>query len=83
MTGPAKGHCEVDAVHWSRYLDGEFSSARCRECEAHLQDCPACRAKLRDLRRTVSRMRAAGRQPVPAEARRAMRRRARATVKGG
>lgn len=81
MTATGKGHCEVEAVHWSRYLDGEFTSVKCRECEAHLADCAACRAKLRDVRRTIRAMRAAARLPVPPTVLAAMRRRARAMVK--
>jgi anti-sigma factor RsiW len=77
------GHCDVDAVHWSRFIDGEFSSTKCRECEVHLQHCAACRARLRDVRRTVRAMKAAGRQPLPGEVKAAMRRRATALVRGG
>lgn len=74
-------HCEVDPLHWSRYLDGEFSSAKCRACEVHLQGCAACRTRLRDVRRTVKAMKAAARHPVPPAVMAAMRRRARAVVK--
>ena len=78
----ARAHCEVDAIHWSRYLDGEFTSARCRACEAHLAECADCRAKLRGMRQTVAALRAAARQPLPRPLRAAVRQRARAAVRG-
>jgi anti-sigma factor RsiW len=76
----APAHCAVDPRHWSRYLDGEFSSARCRECEAHLAGCADCRRQLGDLRHTVKALEAAGRQAVPPAVRAAFRRRARAAM---
>ena len=78
----ARAHCEVDAIHWSRYLDGEFTSARCRECDAHLAECAQCRAKLRGMRQTVAALRSAGRQPLPRSLQAAVRKRARALAKG-
>jgi anti-sigma factor RsiW len=77
----ASPHCEVDAIHWSQYLDGEFSSARCRQCEAHLAECVECRAKLRDVRRTVTALKAAARQPLPRAVQAAARERARTIAK--
>jgi anti-sigma factor RsiW len=74
-------HCDVDAAHWSRYLDGEFASAKCRQCEAHLAECPECRANLSDLRRTVAALRRASRQPLSRAMQAAVRRRARAITK--
>jgi predicted anti-sigma-YlaC factor YlaD len=72
------GHCEVDLQHWSRYLEGEFSSVTCRRCETHLAGCPACRAKLKALGWTIRACRtAAARAKMPA----AVKARARARVK--
>jgi anti-sigma factor RsiW len=76
------GHCAVDPGHWSRYLDGEFSSAKCRECEAHLAGCADCRRKLGDLRQTLKALEAARRQAVPPSLRAAFRRRARGAMAG-
>jgi len=75
-------HCDVDLIHWSRYLDGEFSSAKCRQCEAHLADCDECREKLRDLRRVVVASRSVARESMPASVKAAMRKQARALIKG-
>ena len=62
------GHCEVDVQHWSRYVEGEFSSAECRRCETHLAECPSCRAKLKELGLTMRACRtAATRATMPAE----------------
>jgi anti-sigma factor RsiW len=72
----------VDVIHWSRYLDGEFSSAKCRQCETHLAACAECRKKLRDVRTTVTTLKAASRQPVPASVKAAMRKQARALIRG-
>jgi anti-sigma factor RsiW len=69
-------HCDVDPRHWSRYLDGEFSVARCQECEVHLAGCRECQAELGDVRRILAACRAA-RRSLPARVRRTMRRRAR------
>lgn len=73
-------HCRVTPLHWSRYLEGEFSTAECRRCETHLQDCEACRAKLQGLRHAVSACRAAGATAVPAAVRATAKRRARALL---
>jgi anti-sigma factor RsiW len=79
---PSTPHCEVNPVHWSQYLDGEFSSAKCRECEAHLAACAECRRKVGDLRRTLKVLAGAGRQPFPRAVKAGIRKRARATVRG-
>ena len=72
------GHCEVDLRHWSRYLEGEFSSVACRRCETHLAECASCRAKLKELGLTIRACRtAATRAKMPA----AVNARARARVK--
>jgi anti-sigma factor RsiW len=71
-------HCRVDAIHWSRYLDGEFSSAKCRQCEVHLADCAKCREKLRGVRATVKTLQAMSRHKLPASVTSAIRRRAKA-----
>jgi anti-sigma factor RsiW len=72
----------VDAVHWSRYLDGEFSSAKCRRCEEHLAGCAECRGKLRDVRRTVQALQAAAHDAIPPAVRAVIRQRARAALRG-
>ena len=62
----ATSHRDVDPYLWSRYLDGEFTSVKCRACEAHLMECADCRAKLRGLRLTVTALHAAARAAVTA-----------------
>lgn len=79
-TAAASAHCRVTPRHWSQYLDGEFSTAECRRCEAHLQVCPACRDKLQGLRHAVGACRAAGVTALPAGVKAAARRRARALL---
>jgi anti-sigma factor RsiW len=37
----------------SEYLDGELDPASCSGIEAHMDDCPPCKAFLESLRRTV------------------------------
>lgn len=84
MSGPKKpapsAHCRVTPLHWSRYLEGEFSTAECRRCETHLQDCDACREQLRGLRQAVRACRAAGVTAVPTAVKAAARRRTRALL---
>ncbi|MDP2052678.1 MAG: zf-HC2 domain-containing protein [Acidobacteriota bacterium] len=79
-TPAATAHCRVTPLHWSQYLDGEFSTAECRRCEAHLQGCESCRRKLQGLRRLVRACRAAGAKAVPVTVRATARRRARALL---
>lgn len=74
-------HCAIDLTHWSRYVDGDFSSAECRQCEAHLRSCADCRARLRDVRMTIRACREAGRVKLPADIRARVRQRARALAK--
>ena len=78
----AAAHCRVTPLHWSQYLEGELSTAACRRCETHLQECEACRVKLQGLRRAVSACRAAGKTAVPAAVRATAKRRARALLSG-
>lgn len=74
-------HCEIDLKHWSRYLEGEFSSARCRQCEAHLQECAECRARLRDVTETIRACRRAARVALPPDVKARARKRAK-TIMG-
>ncbi|MEZ5284257.1 MAG: anti-sigma factor [Vicinamibacterales bacterium] len=78
----ADEHCDISLLHWSQYLDGEFSTAACRRCEAHLAECPACRARLRDVRHTVRACRTAGRIALPQEVRSRARKRTQALLAG-
>ena len=77
---PSAAHCRVTPLHWSQYLEGEFSTAECRRCETHLQECDACRAKLKGLRQAVSACRAARATAVPTAVKAAAKRRARALL---
>jgi anti-sigma factor RsiW len=80
-TKPAEAkHCRVTPLHWSQYLEGEFSTAECRRCETHLKECEACRTKLQGLRQAVSACRTAGVTAVPTSVRAKARRRARALL---
>lgn len=74
-------HCRVTPLHWSRYLEGEFSTAECRRCEAHLKTCGACRRELRGLERIVRTCRDSGRRALPAALRAEARQRARALIR--
>ncbi|MFB3817394.1 MAG: anti-sigma factor [Candidatus Methylomirabilales bacterium] len=49
------------------YLDAALGPATLRDFEAHLADCPACRAYLRTYRATAQLSRAAGPPPMPEE----------------
>jgi len=73
-------HCAIDLAHWSRYVDGEFSSSECRRCEAHLESCPECRARLRAVRQTIRVCRKAGRAAVPADVKSRARQRVKALL---
>ena len=51
---------------FSKYLEGEISSQRCAELEAHLQRCPRCEGACASLRRSLALCGTAGRSvPVP------------------
>ena len=73
-------HCRVTPGHWSRFLEGEFSSAECRRCEAHLKGCAECRLALTEVRQAVDACRAAGRKAVPVTVKARARKRARALL---
>ncbi|MFO8007042.1 MAG: zf-HC2 domain-containing protein [Candidatus Brocadiia bacterium] len=47
------GECTQYRDRFSEYLDGRLEEGRRRELEAHLEQCPACRAEIEALRRTV------------------------------
>lgn len=79
-TPAATAHCRVTPLHWSQYLEGEFSTAECRRCETHLRACEACREKLQGLRHAVKACRAAGATAVPAAVKATAKRRARALL---
>ena len=78
------GHCEVDVQHWSRYVEGEFSSADCRRCESHLAECPSCRAKLKALGLTMRACRTAAKgATMPASVKARARKRVKALLGKG
>jgi mycothiol system anti-sigma-R factor len=67
MGSPEVGCGRVLAHLW-QYVDREMSRAACAELEAHLPDCPICRAALeadRNLKRLVRRCSQV--EPVPPE----------------
>ena len=76
----ASAHCRITPSHWSQFLEGEFSSAECRRCEAHLKACAECRAALTGMRSAVDASRTEGRRAVPAAVKAAARKRARALL---
>lgn len=51
----------------SEYLDGDLAPAERMALEAHLADCPTCRATVDELRRVVTRAHALVDRPVAAE----------------
>jgi hypothetical protein len=54
-SGPGAACADPELL--SAYLDGELPPARERAVEAHLADCPGCRAELDGLRSVVKRLR--------------------------
>jgi predicted anti-sigma-YlaC factor YlaD len=77
---PTPAHCRIAPAHWSQFLEGEFSSAECRRCEAHLKACADCRAALKDVRQAVGACQTAGRKAVPVAVKAQARQRARALL---
>ena len=61
--GPVRGHIQVEQL--SSYLDQQVSPAERATLDAHLQQCPECRAELESLRHTVAMLQALPRVTVP------------------
>jgi predicted anti-sigma-YlaC factor YlaD len=57
--------CAVTARHLSEHLDGELRGLRRLRVARHLGECPRCRAVYETLVRTVSSLRALGRELPP------------------
>lgn len=51
----------------SDYLDGELEAALCAELEAHLADCPDCRAMVDTLRKIIILYRSQAPTELPAD----------------
>lgn len=49
----------------SEYIDGELPGGLCDQIEAHLSDCPPCRAFVHTLRQTVEICRQLPSRPLP------------------
>jgi anti-sigma factor RsiW len=64
--------CRALFARLSEYLDGEIDEDGCAHVDAHLADCPPCRAFLESLRRTVRLVRSDPATGLPEEARRAV-----------
>jgi RNA polymerase sigma-70 factor (ECF subfamily) len=54
----------------SDYIDGELTSRRCRDLEAHLAQCPCCDRFAASLRRAIAVCRATGETHLPPTVRR-------------
>jgi anti-sigma factor RsiW len=59
--------CHEILEQLSDYVDGDLEAVLCAELEAHLADCPDCRAMVDTLRKTVSLYHAQGHAEVPAD----------------
>jgi anti-sigma factor RsiW len=60
-------HCRARLLELSRYLDGEFSAARRRTIERHLDSCACCGTLAARLLKTMAACRAEAKKPPPRE----------------
>lgn len=79
MSGPIRedARCRALLLELSRYLDGELTSARCREIQQHIKSCTCCATMAVRLRETMDACRAANERQLPGD----VRERARARIK--
>ena len=64
--------CRELVERLSEYLDGELPAGLCDRIDAHMGDCPPCRAFLESLRRTVRWVGDSGAGEIPGEVRAAL-----------
>jgi RNA polymerase sigma-70 factor (ECF subfamily) len=67
---------------FSRYLEGEIGPVECRAMQAHVDTCSSCGPACASLRRTVALCRTAGREKLPANLERRVRKALEAVVRG-
>lgn len=60
-------HCRAMRELMSEYLDGDLDRRRAAAVRRHARWCPNCRQMLRNLRATISALRALAGQPAPTE----------------
>jgi predicted anti-sigma-YlaC factor YlaD len=60
-------NCPITPARLLRYLDGTLSLRDAATATRHLADCPTCRRRLDDMRRTEASLVELAGQPVPAE----------------
>lgn len=77
MSSPRDAECRALLAHISAYLDGELDAVECATIERHCERCAHCRDVVAGLRRTVALCRETGAAPLP----KAVRERARASVR--
>lgn len=80
MSTQMHGHgrsCRDLVAAISDYVAGELTPSRCRELQAHLDNCPCCDRFAESLRKAVAVCRASGGTKLPP----AVQRRARARIK--
>ncbi|MCC7031516.1 MAG: zf-HC2 domain-containing protein [Acidobacteria bacterium] len=58
-------HCPVGLEHWSRFTDQDLPPDECARCEAHLETCAECRARVRAVKDTIGLCRRVARQALP------------------
>lgn len=57
----------------SEYLDGELTPETCRAIEAHLEECPPCRACVESLKKTIAICRKVPCEAMPGDVRERLR----------
>ena len=59
--------CMKHIEHISEFLDGELDEAACEEIRAHLRACPACRACVESLKKTMDVLKRCPDESVPSD----------------
>lgn len=68
-----KEDCKKYFERISEYLDGELDDDICHEIEAHLEECPDCRACLDSLKKTIQLCKEAVKEEIPPDIRERLR----------
>lgn len=76
------GECPDIVALFSRYLEGEIGPVECQAMQAHVDSCSSCGPACETLRRTVALCRTAGRERLPKDVERRVRRALEAAVRG-
>ena len=72
-TAPSAEHsarvCQELQAHLSEFLDNDLEQAVCAQVQAHLRECPGCRAMLNTMQKTIVLYHALAPEPMPDAAR--------------